>query len=946
LARAGKEITDVRGRNFAFECEEAGLSLARGTKLGPYEILDPLGAGGMGEVYRARDARLNRDVAVKSLPRESLRGAQAIERFLREARASSALNHPNICSIYDIGEHDGQSFIVMELLKGQTLRELIASGPVPTAELLELSIEVSDALDAAHREGVVHRDIKPANIFVTDRGHAKVLDFGLAKVAVPGAKDMTAAETAILLGQENLTSPGAAVGTVAYMSPEQALGKPVDARTDIFSFGVVLYEMATGQQAFAGSTTAAIFDAILNRAPSPPSRLNPGMPQGLEQIINKALEKDADLRYQHAVDMRADLKRLRRDTSSAVPDSSSIQRTALPATPAYQDKGSDSQVVTAVLRRHRKKVFMGLVVLAVLLIAGGFGLYQLLNKRSSSGDTTSESMQISRLTTSGDVERAVISPDGKYVAYVASTKSENSLWLRQVGTSSHVQIVPPSKETYRGVAFSPDGSFIYYTQHEQKSGQWVLTRIATLGGTPEPLVVDVDSPVTFSPDGSRLAFVRYAGENDSVFAANIDGSNLRELAVAHIPRVLSRSGPSWSNDGKIITVSAEVIAGAWHPELLQVPADGGAFNLSKVPSSSDWFTIGQVAWLPDASGLLAVAYASPNRGLQLGQIWNLSYPEGTARRITNDLIDYSDVSVSRDGKSLVTVQTQQTAVISIGTADDRGEFRDISSSNENRDGKAGIDWTPDGKIVYASTEGGTYGIWKIDSDGSNAHQLTSVSPNNSPRVTSDGRTIVFASGRTGKSDIWSMNIDGSGAHQLTDIASANRFDISSDGKWLVYDFVVDGKPVLFKQPLQGGPATRLAQLYTTQFQFAVSPDGRWVAAPALLADNPTNKEDIRVVVQLIPLDGGKAVEITSPFITFESMLSGFKWSPDSKCLVMNRSENGASNLWNVPVDGSATKQLTHFTSQQIFNFAYSRDGKRLAVSRGTISKNAVLIRNF
>ncbi len=294
------------------------MGLSAGTRLGPYEIVAPLGAGGMGEVYRATDSRLGRDVALKLLPAELARDTQALERFQREARAASALNHPNIAVIHDLGEHHGQPFLVMELLEGRILRERIAAGGLEIAELLEMAMQLAEALDAAHGRGIVHRDIKPANIFVTARGPIKILDFGLAKMAartLPAAAGLTAMPT-VGVGEENLTSPGVALGTVAYMSPEQARGEELDARTDLFSLGAVLYEMVTGRQAFSGETSAVIFDSILNRAPAPVSQARRALPSKLDEIISKLLEKDRDFRYQTAGELRADLKRLKRDSSS------------------------------------------------------------------------------------------------------------------------------------------------------------------------------------------------------------------------------------------------------------------------------------------------------------------------------------------------------------------------------------------------------------------------------------------------------------------------------------------------------------------------------------------------------------------------------------------------------------------------------------------------------
>ena len=924
------------------------MPVAPGTRLGPYEILSPLGAGGMGEVYLAKDTRLERKVALKILPGTLAQDSERMQRFVREAKAASALNHPNIAHIYEIGESGGANFIAMEFIEGVSLREKIHRERVDSRRLLKYLAQVADGLAKAHAAGIVHRDLKPDNVMISVDGYAKILDFGLAKLVEPpkapgaGAEELNEAATAMMA--QPLSTPGMIMGTVGYMSPEQAQGRrEIDQRSDIFSFGCILYEAVAGHQPFAGETAVDSLHKIIHAQPPPVRDFNANAPADLQRIVRRCLQKDPEERYQTIKDVAIELKELRREMESAAeaelsisPETtadSHISKTGDRATGGGAEafastaeevarSTSSAEYLVGEVKKHKTGAAVVVALLALVLAGIGYGIYRWTAKQSKPAFSF-QSAKFTRLTTTGKASGVGISPDGKYVVHVQVGGGQQSLWVRQAATQSNVQIVAPAAVAYAdSITFSPDGNYVYYNIGSRDYPDRALFQVPTLGGTPKKLLENVHPPITFSPDGKQFAFVRGApGKEWALMIANADGTNERKLVAYKNPPEAIGS-PAWSPDGKRIAyVLANDDSNDETVFEAQV-ADGAAKPLT----AQRWLRASRLAWLADGSGLLMLA--TPGQSF-VYQIWHLSYPEGEARQLTNDLNNYTGLSLAADAGILAVVKSETEASIWVAPVGDASRARPVTSGSGKADTAPA--WTPDGRIVYRSNASGTDDIWITGSDGGSPKQLTANARiNQSPAVSPDGRYIVFHSDRTGAPHLWRMNLDGSDQRQLTNGASGELgAQFSPDGRWLIYSTSFS-KRTLWRMPAEGGEPVQLNDKLSRAP--TISPDGKLVAYFYRDENAPWR-------IAVAPLEGGQ------PLKTFDLNSTDLDWTPDGRAIAYADSKDGVSNIFAQPLDGGAPKQLTDFKADRIFSFDFSRDGKQLALSRGTVTSDVVLI-NF
>jgi serine/threonine protein kinase/Tol biopolymer transport system component len=876
-----------------------------GRTISHYRIEAKLGEGGMGEVYRAHDMRLDRDVALKILPADVAANPERCARFERESRAIAAINHPNIVTIHSVEEADGLVFFTMELVDGQTLAEVIPEQGFSLPRFFQIAIPLTEALCSAHDKGITHRDLKPTNVLLDREGRVKVLDFGLARLASPAATG----ESATVPMDRLVTEEGRILGTVAYMSPEQAEGRPVDHRSDVFSLGILLYEMLTGQRPFAGDSRLSTLTAILRDTPPSVTELKHSLPRHLGRIIKRCLAKDPQRRYQTVRDLHNELLELKREI-----DSGELETPAVAIGPA-----------------RRRLPTWAIALLGAVAILGPLLVWRLLPGRESEErdrPITPETLTITPLTQSGDVRSVALSPDGRYLAYSQEAGDRWLLRVKQIAVGSEMDLMESTGFQLHVFGISPDDAIIYYTAREEDSFAGTLHRIPLLGGMPRKIGEGVEGSPVLSPDGERIIFARGAGTQSKLVVVGADGTDEHELGAL---------GSRWT---EICT---------WLPDATQIlvadaTEDGTSMRLHLIPLAGGerrpfgevlWTNIASAVWLPGASGFLVAGQSGERRFHDPMQVHFLPYPTGPITRLTSGLSDYFGLSCDRSGWTVAAIQTESEMSLWVLAAGDEAGARRIALSPRAAHWYSMPLWTPDGRIIFEQREGKDLDLWISNTDGTDAYPLISEGDfNMGADLSPDGRHLAFFSDRSGSFKIWLSDIDGSNARRLTADDREEYFPrFSPDGEWVVYHSLEYSTARLRRAPVAGGKSELITDL--DAYLGSYTSDGQRVVCVTRAPEGEQYK------ITLLDVATGAVIKRYDG--EFRVM---FRLNHERSRIDYIASRDGVDNIWSQSVDGGAATQLTHFAEGRLIGFGWSARGDSLAVSRYEDTSDAVLLSGF
>jgi eukaryotic-like serine/threonine-protein kinase len=874
-----------------------------GRTISHYRILNELGKGGMGIVYKAEDLLLGRSAALKFLPFERQSDPQAIGRFQGEARMASALNHPNICTIYEIEMHEDGAFIAMELLEGESLRERLDGprGPLSTSALVDLATPVATALQAAHEHGIVHRDIKPGNIFLCRRGDIKVLDFGLAKVVSRQLAGATAGSGPDHHHRDsgNLTGSGLTPGTFAYMSPEQVRAEELDGRSDLYSLGVVLFEIVAGRLPGVEGIRSLPSAAIRRH------------PRKFWEILSRLLEADRALRYQTAGDVASDLKRLKRDSDSGT-------NTARPLPSVWRN---------SVLLTVASALAIGLALLA----------WYTLRRRPAAAR---EQITFTRITRTGRASHPAISPDGRYVAFVTGESGAQGINLRQLGADSEIQIVPPGRGSIRSLAFSSEANFLYFVRTGGRAEENGLFKVPALGGIASRLSADVDREFSLSRNDRWVAYSHLGagGARWDLTVLDLATGKSRVVGTRSHPNVYEAT-PAWSPDSRLLAVG---ICSGKSCGLAVIDVQSGQL---RPLGPQDYNGTGSVAWLPGQQALAALISPHAN---SMHQLFRVTYPEGSVSSITNDLNDYEGLSLSADASALSTSVHQRYSHLWISDlfSGHLGNPVQVSfGSDAVFDGAYGLDWAGNGRIVYTTPENDGWNLRAIAKTGVSRPIPSGSGYHAEPAVCPDGHTVLYEADLSGQYNLWKTDLITGRTDRLTNWAHVDEWpSCAPDSSFAVFESGAGGQAHIWKVGLNGadhpGKGPTALQLSPLALRGpSLSPAGDSIAA--ITAD-----EDATPELFILNAHSGKLIR-TIPLPSIGRLQNYFlHWTANGASVVYSWYSSGVSNLWAQPEAGGPPRALTSFRSGLIWDFAFSRDGKQAALARGDDTTDLVLIRNF